>query len=49
MPSSPMDEHIVFDAFISYGRADSKDFAEKLQKRLNERGFTVWFDKADIP
>jgi WD40 repeat protein len=38
-----------FDAFISYGRADSKEFAEKLQKRLNEQGFKVWFDQADIP
>jgi WD40 repeat protein len=38
-----------FDAFISYGRAESKEFAEKLQERLNERGFKVWFDQADIP
>ena len=38
-----------FDAFISYGRADSKDFAEKLHQRLTERGFQVWFDQRDIP
>ncbi|MBD1860074.1 MULTISPECIES: toll/interleukin-1 receptor domain-containing protein [Trichocoleus] len=38
-----------FDAFISYGRADSKDFAEKLYQQLTERGLKVWFDKRDIP
>jgi WD40 repeat protein len=37
-----------FDAFISYGRADSKDFARKLNKRLSEEGLTVWFDLEDI-
>jgi hypothetical protein len=31
-----------FDAFISYGRADSKAFATKLQARLLERGFKAW-------
>ncbi|MUG95497.1 TIR domain-containing protein [Scytonema sp. UIC 10036] len=39
----------TFDAFISYGRADSKEFATKLQARLNEQGFRVWFDFNDIP
>ncbi|MDY6783579.1 MAG: TIR domain-containing protein [Cyanobacteriota bacterium] len=39
----------LFDAFISYGRADSKAFAAKLQTRLNEQGFGVWFDFNDIP
>ncbi|EDX73589.1 hypothetical protein MC7420_3763 [Coleofasciculus chthonoplastes PCC 7420] len=38
-----------FDAFISYGRADSKAFAQKLQARLDEQGFKVWFDFNDIP
>ncbi len=38
-----------FDAFISYGRAESKEFAEKLHKRLTEQGFQVWFDQRDIP
>ena len=38
-----------FDAFISYGRADSKDFAIKLQTSLNKHGFQVWFDFNDIP
>ena len=37
------------DVFISYGRADSKDFAAKLNYKLNEFGFNVWFDKDDIP
>ena len=38
-----------FDAFISYGRADSKDFALKLQTSLNKHGLEVWFDFNDIP
>jgi WD40 repeat protein len=37
------------DVFISYGRADSKAFAAKLNRRLVELGFTVWFDFDDIP
>jgi WD40 repeat protein len=37
------------DAFISYGRADSKAFATKLHARLLEEGFKVWFDQNDIP
>ncbi|HBB31158.1 MAG TPA: type IV secretion protein Rhs [Cyanobacteria bacterium UBA8803] len=37
------------DAFISYGRADSKAFATKLHTRLLEQGFQVWFDQNDIP
>jgi len=39
----------IFDAFISYGRADSKDFATKLQARLKEEGLKVWFDFNNIP
>jgi len=39
----------LFDAFISYGRADSKAFAQQLQARLDEAGFKVWFDFNDIP
>jgi transposase len=38
-----------FDAFISYGRADSKAFATKLHTRLVEQGLRVWFDQNDIP
>ncbi len=38
-----------YHAFISYGRADSKAFAAKLQERLNQAGFKVWFDFNDIP
>jgi len=37
------------DAFISYGRADSKAFATKLYGRLVEQGFRIWFDQNDIP
>ncbi|MEM9218610.1 MAG: TIR domain-containing protein [Cyanobacteria bacterium P01_F01_bin.150] len=37
------------DAFISYGRADSKAFAAKLSKRLIAQGLKVWFDFEDIP
>jgi WD40 repeat protein len=39
----------LFDAFISYGRPDSKAFAIKLHARLLEEGFKVWFDQNDIP
>ena len=37
------------DAFISYGRADSKHFAKRLNDRLVASGYTVWFDFEDIP
>lgn len=37
------------NAFISYGRADSKQFAKHLTDRLIELGYTVWFDFEDIP
>ncbi len=38
-----------FDAFISYGRADSLNFATKLYERLTQEGLKVWFDQKDIP
>ncbi len=38
-----------FDVFISYGRADSKDFAAKLNEQLIAQGLNVWFDQDDIP
>ena len=38
-----------FDAFISYGRADSKAFATKLHTKLLEQGLNIWFDQNDIP
>ncbi len=41
--------HGFQDAFISYGRADSKAFATKLYTRLLEQGLKVWFDQNDIP
>ncbi|MGK7872332.1 MAG: toll/interleukin-1 receptor domain-containing protein, partial [Xenococcaceae cyanobacterium] len=37
-----------FDVFISYGRADSKPFATKLNERLIAQGLNVWFDQDDI-
>jgi WD40 repeat protein len=37
------------DAFISYGRADSKMFAQKLNDYLVAQGLEVWFDFEDIP
>lgn len=39
----------LFDAFISYGRADSKGFATQLYARLHKQGLKVWFDQNDIP
>ena len=38
-----------FDAFISYGRADSKAFATALHDRLTAVGYRIWFDQNDIP
>ena len=38
-----------FDAFISYGRADSLAFGRKLYDRLREEGLNIWFDQNDIP
>ena len=57
--SEPTDLHTAFinasqginqfyDAFISYGRADSKAFATDLWQRLTDQGFQVWFDQNDI-
>ncbi|NEO33827.1 MAG: TIR domain-containing protein [Symploca sp. SIO3C6] len=39
----------LFDAFISYGRTDSKAFATKLHRCLLEAGLKIWFDQNDIP
>jgi CHASE2 domain-containing sensor protein len=39
----------VYDAFISYGRADSKAFAFKLYDQLTAAGYSVWLDFNDIP
>ncbi|MGK7896127.1 MAG: TIR domain-containing protein [Xenococcus sp. (in: cyanobacteria)] len=39
----------LYDAFISYGRADSKAFAIKLNQKLMAEGLNVWFDQEDIP
>lgn len=41
--------HDFQDAFISYGRADSKTFVLKLHQRLLEQGIKVWLDQNDIP
>jgi len=38
----------LYDAFISYSRGDSLNFASFLQEKLTEKGFKVWFDKQDI-
>ncbi|MEO0408233.1 MAG: toll/interleukin-1 receptor domain-containing protein, partial [Cyanobacteria bacterium P01_A01_bin.135] len=38
-----------FDAFISYGRADSLQFAVWVQDQLSQQGLSVWLDKNDIP
>jgi hypothetical protein len=38
-----------YHAFISYGRADSQEFAIKLYNCLTKAGFHIWFDHNDIP
>jgi WD40 repeat protein len=37
------------DVFISYGRADSKQFAKTLNDRLTALNYVVWFDFDNIP
>lgn len=37
------------DAFISYGRPDSKAFVLRLHQRLIDAGLKVWVDQNDIP
>ncbi len=49
MSDSQLPSTLLYEAFISYGRADSKAFAAKLQERLQGNGFNVWFDFNDIP
>ncbi|MEA5466221.1 toll/interleukin-1 receptor domain-containing protein [Leptothoe sp. PORK10 BA2] len=39
----------VYDAFISYGRADSKMFVVQLCRQLTNAGYRVWCDFNDIP
>jgi WD40 repeat protein len=39
----------IRDAFISYGRRDSKQFATDLYQRMIGEGREVWFDQEDIP
>ncbi|MBW4463463.1 MAG: TIR domain-containing protein [Nodosilinea sp. WJT8-NPBG4] len=40
---------IYQDAFISYGRSDSKAFAINLKEELAQAGFDIWLDLQDIP
>ncbi|MDJ0580775.1 TIR domain-containing protein [Crocosphaera sp.] len=44
-----MNQQKNFDIFISYGRADSKDFAIKLYESLKAENILAWFDQNDIP
>ncbi len=39
----------LYDAFISYGRADSKAFAAQLCQYLTNQGYRIWYDFNDIP
>ena len=40
---------VLQDAFISYGRADSKVFAIYIKERLTVEGFKIWLDLSNIP
>jgi formylglycine-generating enzyme required for sulfatase activity len=42
MPDHP------FDVFISYARADARDFAGRLAESLRGHGITAWLDTAEI-
>lgn len=37
------------DAYISFGRKSSKNFAESLSKHLEDHGISNWFDKGLVP
>jgi hypothetical protein len=39
----------MFDAFLSYARADDEMFVAALYDRLNAAGFRVWFDRMNMP
>ncbi len=39
----------LYDAFISYGRNNSKNFAHKLSNNLIDKGLKVWFDHNSVP
>jgi TIR domain len=47
IPKVPSNSY--YDAFISYGRPDSKTFVARLQDRFNSVGLRVWLDLNDIP
>jgi len=38
-----------YDVFISYGRADSKEFVKQLAEQLTAIGLKIWVDFHDIP
>ncbi len=44
-----MENKIKHKIFISYGKKDAMDFAQKLDKWLKDNGYEPWFDKNDIP
>ena len=37
------------DAFLSYARADDEAFVKDLERRLTDKGFAIWLDRADMP
>lgn len=43
------DDTMRFDAFISFGRQESGDFAHRLLNRLSENKWDVYMDRNDIP
>ena len=44
-----LEEKGFHDAFISYGRKESKAFALRLHNQLSELGYNIWLDQDDIP
>ena len=39
----------AYDAFLSYARADDHGFAASLFARLRTAGFTIWWDRQEMP
>jgi|GEM_PF-382966 len=47
--NKPAVQQEFYDAFISYGRKESKHFATKLNQQLSDKGYNIWIDHDDIP
>jgi len=47
--NKPAVQQEFYDAFISYGRKESKHFATKLNQQLSDKGYNIWIDHESSP